>query len=115
MKTKTIESLQQWLKEKGFNPGPIDGEDGPKTFKAWSHYIGQAANGASNTIESLQRWPVGSRVSDATVLRSTPPLPGGKVKSVHAHEFHTEIAEKPFCGYLGYIIALESGAWRRLL
>jgi peptidoglycan hydrolase-like protein with peptidoglycan-binding domain len=56
MKTKTIESLQQWLKEKGFNPGPIDGENGPKTFKAWSDYIGQAANGASNTIESLQRW-----------------------------------------------------------
>jgi peptidoglycan hydrolase-like protein with peptidoglycan-binding domain len=34
MKTKTIESLQQWPTEKGFNPGPIDGENGPKTFKA---------------------------------------------------------------------------------
>jgi hypothetical protein len=36
MKTKTIESLQQRLKAKGFNPGPIDGIDGPWTFGAWS-------------------------------------------------------------------------------
>jgi hypothetical protein len=56
---KTILSLQQWLKAEGFDPGPIDGADGPNTFAAWSHYleaIGQAANGASNTIESLQCW-----------------------------------------------------------
>jgi peptidoglycan hydrolase-like protein with peptidoglycan-binding domain len=57
---KTIQSLQRWLKEeKGLDPGPIDGADGPKTFAAWSDYlaaIGQAANGASNTIESLQQW-----------------------------------------------------------
>jgi hypothetical protein len=52
----TIKSLQQWLKEEGFDPGPIDGADGPNTFKAWSDYIGQAANGASNTIKSLQQW-----------------------------------------------------------
>jgi peptidoglycan hydrolase-like protein with peptidoglycan-binding domain len=26
---KTIESLQRWLKAKGFDPGPIDGLDGP--------------------------------------------------------------------------------------
>jgi hypothetical protein len=32
MKTKTIESLQQRLKAKGFNPGLIDGIDGPWTF-----------------------------------------------------------------------------------
>jgi hypothetical protein len=36
MKRKTIESLQQRLKAKGFNPGPIDGIDGPWTFAAWS-------------------------------------------------------------------------------
>jgi peptidoglycan hydrolase-like protein with peptidoglycan-binding domain len=54
MKTKTIESLQRWLKAKRFNPGAIDGIDGPNTFDAWSAYLAandQAANGASNTKE----------------------------------------------------------------
>ena len=32
MKTKTIESLQRRFKAKGFDPGPIDGIDGPWTF-----------------------------------------------------------------------------------
>jgi hypothetical protein len=27
---KTILSLQQWLKEEGFDRGPIDGADGPQ-------------------------------------------------------------------------------------
>jgi hypothetical protein len=36
MKTKAIESLQQRLKAKGFNPGAIDAIDGPWTFAAWS-------------------------------------------------------------------------------
>src|SRR5271165_4708022 len=62
---KTIESLQRLLKAKGFDPGPIDGLDGPKTFAAWSVY--RAANGASNErppaeaaprVETEQR-PVG--------------------------------------------------------
>jgi soluble lytic murein transglycosylase-like protein len=43
--------LQQWLELKGFDPGPIDGADGPKTSAAWSAYIGQAATGASNTTQ----------------------------------------------------------------
>lgn len=46
---KTIESLQQWLKAEGFDPGPIDGADGPNTVAAWSAYL--AANGASSTIQ----------------------------------------------------------------
>jgi len=29
---KTIESLQRWLRAKGFDPGPIDGLDGPWPF-----------------------------------------------------------------------------------
>jgi hypothetical protein len=33
---KTIESLQRWLRAKGFDAGPIDGIDGPWTFAAWS-------------------------------------------------------------------------------
>ena len=44
----TIESLQLWLKAKGFDPGPIDGIDGPLTFAAWSAY--QAATEPSNAI-----------------------------------------------------------------
>ena len=62
---KTIESLQRWLKEKGpeFDPGPIDGVDGPKTFAAWSRYIGQAANGASSPSKDLtSRQGVSSRL-----------------------------------------------------
>jgi peptidoglycan hydrolase-like protein with peptidoglycan-binding domain len=51
MKTKTIESLQRWLKAKRFNPGAIDSIDGPNTFDARSAYL--AANGASNTKEEL--------------------------------------------------------------
>jgi hypothetical protein len=35
----TIESLQRWLAAKGFNPGPFDGIDGPRTFAAWSAYL----------------------------------------------------------------------------
>jgi peptidoglycan hydrolase-like protein with peptidoglycan-binding domain len=53
MKTKTIESLQRWLKAKGFDPSPIDGTDGPETFAAWSAYIGQAATGASNPSKDI--------------------------------------------------------------
>jgi hypothetical protein len=37
VKTKTIESLQQRLKAKGFNPGPIDGIDGRHRFAAPVH------------------------------------------------------------------------------
>ena len=48
----TIESLQLWLKSKGFDPGPIDGTDGPLTFAGWSAYLATT----DNTIESLQRW-----------------------------------------------------------
>lgn len=48
---KTIESLQRWLKAKGFDPGPLDGIDGPLTFAAWSAY--QASAGPSNTTEDL--------------------------------------------------------------
>jgi hypothetical protein len=29
---KTIESLQRWLKAKGFRQGPIDGIEGPLAF-----------------------------------------------------------------------------------
>jgi hypothetical protein len=47
----TIESLQRWLKAKGFDPGPIYGIDGPLTFGAWSAY--QAATGASDTTNGL--------------------------------------------------------------
>jgi peptidoglycan hydrolase-like protein with peptidoglycan-binding domain len=31
-----MKTLQQRLKVKGFNPGAIDGIDGPRTFTAWS-------------------------------------------------------------------------------
>jgi hypothetical protein len=48
----TIESLQRWLKAKGFDPGPIDGMDGPLTFAGWSAYLAAT----DNTLESLQRW-----------------------------------------------------------
>jgi hypothetical protein len=47
----TIESLQRWLKAKGFDPGPIDGVDGPLTFAGWSAYL--ASTGASNTTDGL--------------------------------------------------------------
>jgi hypothetical protein len=36
---KTIESLQRWLIAKGFDPGPVDGIDGPLTFAGWSAYL----------------------------------------------------------------------------
>jgi hypothetical protein len=36
MKTKTIESLRRWLRAKGFDPGPMDGIEGPLAFAAWS-------------------------------------------------------------------------------
>jgi hypothetical protein len=58
-KMTTIESLQRWLKAKGFDPGSIDGTDGPLTFAAWSAYQAatwsayQAATGASTTIKNL--------------------------------------------------------------
>jgi hypothetical protein len=39
---KTIESLQRWHKAKGFDPDPIDGLDGPKTFAAWSVILTKA-------------------------------------------------------------------------
>ena len=73
---ETIESLQRLLKAKGFDPGPIDGLDGPKTFAAWSVY--QAANGASNErrpaeaaprVETEQR-PVGfAPLGDAAPIK----------------------------------------------
>ena len=53
---KTIESLQQRLKAKGINPGPIDGIDVSKTFDAWSRYLAAtdpAATEASNASEDL--------------------------------------------------------------
>jgi peptidoglycan hydrolase-like protein with peptidoglycan-binding domain len=52
---KTIESLQRWLKAKGFDPGPIDGLNGPKTFAAWAAY--QTANVASNESPPAETAP----------------------------------------------------------
>ena len=47
----TIESLQQWLKAKGFDPGPVDGLDGPLTFAGWSAYL--ATTGAANIANGV--------------------------------------------------------------
>jgi hypothetical protein len=56
----TIESLQWWLKTKGFDPGPIDGLDGPLTFAAWSAYLSATApsdttNGLSGSQDALSK------------------------------------------------------------
>jgi hypothetical protein len=50
-KVNTIESLQVWLKAKGFNPGPIDGLDGPLTFAAWSAFLKAAPLTTNNGVQ----------------------------------------------------------------
>jgi len=53
-KVNTIESLQLWLKAKGFNPGPIDGLDGPLTFAAWAAFLKAASLTTSNGAQVSQ-------------------------------------------------------------
>jgi hypothetical protein len=58
-KVNTIESLQLWLKSKGFNPGPIDGLDGPQTFAGWSAFLQASSqttiNGAQVSQDALAK------------------------------------------------------------
>ena len=91
---KTIESLQRWLKAKEFDPGPIDGLDGPKTFAAWSVY--QAANGASNErppaeaaprVETEQR-PVGfAPLGDAAPIKGQFSITSSQMQSLWTDTF----------------------------
>lgn len=63
--TDTVRSAQQALKDKGFDPGPIDGIDGPKTRAATRAYQKQqslTADGAlsGKTLDSLGVKPGGA-------------------------------------------------------
>jgi hypothetical protein len=75
----TIESLQRWLKAKGFDPGPIDGTDGPLTFAGWSAYlaarVAPSANNGAPIPQDLLNKMLARAKADVSVL-STADDPG---------------------------------------
>ena len=62
--------MQQTLKDKGFNPGPIDGTVGPRTTAALSDY-----QKAENPTPTERRDPVGALLIMGILFGDRRPAP----------------------------------------
>lgn len=74
---KQVKEIQIRLKEKGFNPGPIDGEFGPKTVNAMLTYLSTNATAAKEAAVA-KAIPVVEKAKDVAkvaVNAVVPPVP----------------------------------------
>jgi lysozyme family protein len=90
MSSKLITDVQTFLKSRGFDPGPLDGVEGPLTLKAWSAFkatmpavvvpapaparvVSQYTEDFNAFFEFLKEW-------EGTTYENDPADPGGETK-----------------------------------
>jgi len=80
---KVVKEIQTLLKNKGFDPGPIDGDLGPKTLSAMKSYLSSNVTAVKDTVTS-KAIPIVEKTKDAAkvvVEKVVPPTPVPQIDS----------------------------------
>ena len=73
---KIVKEIQSQLKNKGFDPGPIDGDLGPKTLAAMKSYLSANTSFAKQlSQESIQKFQDKAKEVTKTVVATVVPPP----------------------------------------